>query len=178
MLPELDTERLVLREIRPGDGAAIEAYQNAPRHWRLQAVNPDDFADGERRIEGYLKFRGEGAEQRIFDFVAHEKAGGQLVGQVSLERAHPEIASIGFSVAPAFEGRGYATEMARRIIAFGFDELGLHRIMADVFVDNLASRSIAEKIGMSYEGTARDCIRAQGRWWTEAKYAILAGDPR
>ena len=40
----------------------------------------------------------------------------------------------------------------------------------------MASRRVAEKIGMKYEGTARDCIFAQGRWWTEAKYAILARD--
>jgi RimJ/RimL family protein N-acetyltransferase len=35
---------------------------------------------------------------------------------------------------------------------------------------------VLEKIGFIHEGTARECIWAQGRWWTEAKYALLARD--
>ena len=66
--------------------------------------------------------------------------------------------------------------MAIRLIEFGFDELGLHRISADVAIENEASKRVLDKIGMTYEGTARDCIWAQGRWWTESQYAILVDD--
>ncbi len=68
--------------------------------------------------------------------------------------------------------------MAERLLAFGFDQIGLHRIGADVAIENQACRRVLEKIGMSYEGTARDSIWAQGRWWTEAKYAILRAEYR
>jgi RimJ/RimL family protein N-acetyltransferase len=66
--------------------------------------------------------------------------------------------------------------MVRRLIAFGFGDLGFHRIAADVAVENHACIRLLEKVGLQFEGVSRDCIRAQGRWWTEARYAILASD--
>jgi len=178
MLPELESERLVLRETQPEDAAFLEAYQNGPDHWRLQAVEPENFANGVQRVEGYHKYQGSGADRRLYDFVAREKETNTPIGQASLNRSGSTLASIGFSVAKDFRGQGFAVEMAARVIAYGFDELKLHRIAADIAIENEASRRIAEKFGMAHEGTARDCIWAQGKWWTEAKYAILEGDPR
>ena len=119
---------------------------------------------------------GQGDARRLFVYVAHEKIRGALIGTVSLSRAHPKIDSIGFGVATEYWRRGYATEMAARLIAFGFEEIALHRIGDDAAVENMASRRVVEKVGMKYEGTARDCIWAQGRWWTEAKYGVLEGE--
>src|SRR5262249_58642808 len=73
-----------------------------------------------------------------------------------------------------YAGRGLATEIALRLLAFGFNDLKLHRIEADVAVENAACIRVLEKIGMFREGVAHDCIFAQGRWWTEARYAMLA----
>ena len=178
MLPELTTERLILQETQLEDAPFLEAYQNSPEHWELQAVEPIHFADGVKRVKGYMKFRGKGANRRLYDFVARTKDTNVFIGQVSIERSSPALASIGFSVAREHRGQGFAAEMASRIIAFGFDVLDLHRISADVAIQNTVCRHIMEKIGMSFEGAARDCIWAQGRWWTEAKYAILECDPR
>lgn len=52
-------------------------------------------------------------------------------------------------------------------------QLKLHRIEADVALENVPCIRLLERVGMVREGVLRDCIRAQGRWWTEAKYAIL-----
>jgi ribosomal-protein-alanine N-acetyltransferase len=140
-------------------------------------VEPNEYADGTARIRRYLEHRGSNHEQRLFSYVALEKSGGALIGQVGLSRFfHPALASLGFGVRAEYWGRGYATEMAARMIAFGFDDLALHRISADAAIENEASIRVLKKIGMTYEGTARDCIWAQGRWWTESKYAILAGE--
>ena len=176
MLPELHTDRLVLREVELDDGPALQAFQNRPEQWLHQAVEPQELADGTLRIQRYFEHRGPDDARRLFVYVAHEKIRGALVGTVSLSRAHPRIGNLGFGVATEYWRRGYATEMAARLIAFGFGEIGLHRIGADVAVQNMASRRVAEKAGMAYEGTARDCIWVQGRWWTEAKYAVLEGD--
>ena len=176
MLPELHTDRLILREVELEDGPALQAFQNRPEQLALQAVEPEELADGTLRIQRYMEHRGPEDARRIFVYVAHEKIRGSLVGTVSLSRAHPKIGSLGFGVATEYWRLGYATEMAARLIAFGFEEARLHRIAADIAVENMASRRVVEKVGMKYEGTARDCIFAQGRWWTEAKYAILARD--
>ena len=176
MLPELHTDRLVLREVELEDGPALQDMQNRPEQLAQQAVEPEELADGTLRIQRYMEHRGPDDARRIFAFVAHEKIRGALIGTASLSRAHPKIGSLGFGVATEYWRRGYATEMAARLLAFGFEEIGLHRIGADIAVENMASRRVVEKVGMTYEGTARDCIFAQGRWWTEAKYAILARD--
>jgi RimJ/RimL family protein N-acetyltransferase len=92
---------------------------------------------------------------------------------VSLQRSSPAIASFGVGIAAEHAGRGLAAEMAARLLAFGFEELHLHRIEADVSIDNTPCIRLLERLGMVREGVARECIRAQGRWWTEAKYAKL-----
>ena len=97
----------------------------------------------------------------------------RLIGTVNLARLAPGIGSFGIGIDEVHAGRGLASEMAARLIAFGFAELKLHRIEADVALENVPCIRLLERIGMVREGVLRDCIRAQGRWWTEAKYAIL-----
>jgi RimJ/RimL family protein N-acetyltransferase len=174
MLPGLETGRLTLRELAPEDAPEIQVWQNAPTQWRQMAVEPDEFSDAAARIANYQKYRGTGANRRLFVYAARLKSDGTLVGSVSLARSQPGIASLGLSVAAAHGGRGYGTELADRILAFGFGEISLHRIAADVAVENVACLRVMEKIGMEREGVSRDCIFAQGRWWTEARYAMLA----
>jgi len=176
MLPELHTHRLILREAELEDGPALQEMQNRPEQLAQQAVEPEEVADGTARLQRYMERRGPDDARRLYVYVAHDKIRGALVGAGALSRPHPKIGTLGFGIATEYWRLGYATEMAARLIAFGFEEVGLHRIGADIAAENMASRRVAEKIGMKYEGTARDCIFAQGRWWTEAKYAILARD--
>ena len=177
MLPERTTPRLTLREISLADGPALQAYQSMPDNWRHQAVDPEEYSDGER-IQRYLHYRGDGDERRLFVFVARSTSGDQLIGEIGISRTYPETVAIGFSVAPEHWGAGYATELARDALTFGFADLNAHRITAAVAVENVACCRVLEKIGMTREGTSRDCIRARGRWWTEHQYAILQSDKR
>ena len=176
MLPALETCRLTLRELAPEDAAAIQVWQNSPMQWRHMAVEPAEFHDAAVRIANYLKYRGEGANRRLFVYAARLKRDGALIGSVSLARSQPGIASLGLSIAASHGGRGYGTELAHRILAFGFGDVRLNRIAADVAVDNHPCFRVMEKIGMQHEGVARECIFAQGRWWSEAKFARLASD--
>ncbi len=175
MLPTFKTDRLTLREISPDDGPELQAYQKRPENWRFQAVDPSEYSDG-NRIERYMQFRGSGEERRLHAYVARAVPNDQLLGEVGISKTYPGTAAIGFSVDPGQWNRGYATELALFAISFGFDHLNLHRITASVAVENTASCRVLEKAGMVREGTARDCIKAQGRWWTEHQYAILKGD--
>ncbi len=178
MLPELHTERLLLREVRLEDGPALQAFQNRPEQWRHQAVEPEELADGTLRVQRYFEHCGPDTERRIFVYVALLRSSGEMVGQVSLSRSHPAIAHLGFGVAGEHFRKGYATEMSRRLIAFGFEDILVHRICADVAIGNAGCVRVLEKLGMTREGVSRDCILAQGKWWTEAKYAILEQDHR
>ena len=59
---------------------------------------------------------------------------------------------VGYHLARAFWGRGYATEAARACLRYGFEQLKLERIVAVVRPENVASRRVLEKSGLSYTG--------------------------
>ena len=177
MLTDLETPRLTLRELCLEDGPALQAYQSLPSNWQHQAVEPQEYSDG-ARVQRYLQYRGEGDGRRLFVFVARTTATGELVGEIGVSRTYPATLAVGFSVFPDKWGEGYATEMVRHALLFGFGHLKVHRITAAVAVENVACCRVLEKAGMILEGTSRECVEAQGRWWTEHQYAILAGDAR
>jgi len=81
--------------------------------------------------------------------------------------------NIGYELAPAYWGHGYATEAARGVLAFGFDRLGLHRIWAECVTENVASAHVLEKLGMRREGYFRDHAYFKGRWWDSLLNAVL-----
>jgi [ribosomal protein S5]-alanine N-acetyltransferase len=176
MLRELETRRLILRELRLEDASALGSWPKDPPPWQHQAMEPEEFADSAARVRRYLQYRGEGSERRLFVYVAIEKASGALMATAGLSRSGRSAASLGLSIAATHAGQGFATEIAARLLAYGFEYLALHRICADVALENAACLRVMEKIGMVREGVARDCIWAQGRWWTEAQYAMLESD--
>jgi ribosomal-protein-alanine N-acetyltransferase len=177
MLPTFETERLSLREVTLEDAPEIQACQTSEDQWLHQAVEPEELADAALRIQRYMEHRGPDEARRIFAYVAVENSSGEIVGQVSLSRMmHPAVASLGFGVASQRVGQGYATEMTARMLAFGFEDIRVNRITAEVAIENQPSLRVVEKIGLSREGVARECIFAQGRWWTEAQYARLASE--
>lgn len=175
-LPELETERLLLREVQLEDGPALHAYQNREEQWRLQAMEPEEFADGTLRVRRYFEHCGPDHERRLFVYVGLEKTTSALIGQVSISRSHPAIGHIGIGVSHERWRQGYGLEMLNCIIRFGFEDIGLNRIAADVATENVGCTKLLEQAGMLREGVSRECIWAQGRWWTEAQYAVLKSD--
>ncbi len=176
MLPELTTNRLVFREVRIEDGPELQSYETNPAHVRHQAVDPEEYADGRLRIQRYLEHRGTSSCRRLFVYVARNRQTNEIIGQFGLSRIHPGVASLGFGIASWHWGKGYGTEVARQALAYGFGGLRLHRICADVALENIASRRVVEKVGMIREDLMRETIWAQGRWWTEIKYVVCASD--
>jgi [ribosomal protein S5]-alanine N-acetyltransferase len=73
-------------------------------------------------------------------------------------------------------GQGYATEAARAVLRYGFEELKLNRIYAHHMTKNPASGRVLEKIGMQREGCLRQMIRKWGVLEDVVLYAILRQD--
>jgi RimJ/RimL family protein N-acetyltransferase len=82
---------------------------------------------------------------------------------------------LGYLVDPAYAGRGFATEIARAMLDLAFTELGLHRVTAGCFADNLGSWRVMEKLGMRREQHGiRDSWHAELGWIDGFTYGILA----
>jgi RimJ/RimL family protein N-acetyltransferase len=62
------------------------------------------------------------------------------------------------------------------LLAFGFGQLGLHRVWAFCLAENKASWRVMERAGLRREGVLRNNVRLQRRWWDTAVYAILEGE--
>jgi ribosomal-protein-alanine N-acetyltransferase len=78
----------------------------------------------------------------------------EVIGWAGLQYL-PELdeTEVGFLLGPLFWGKGYATEAALASIRFGFEQFNLDHIIALVHPDNLASRRVIEKCGMTYVET-------------------------
>ena len=79
-----------------------------------------------------------------------ERESGRLVGDVGLAPADGErgVIRVGYTMAPEFQGRGYATEAVGALIAYAFDTLGAEVVRAHASAENLPSIRVAEKVGL------------------------------
>ena len=80
---------------------------------------------------------------------------------------------IGYWVRTDLANMGVATEAAEALLPFGFEEMGLHRILMRIGVGNHSSRRVAEKLGFSYEGIAREEILVRGEWMDHEVFSLL-----
>ncbi len=87
-----------------------------------------------------------------------EPAAGALVGDIGFKGPPDALhtAEIGYSVLPAFQRHGYASEAARALVAWGFTQPGIRRIVANCRADNAASIRVLQKAGLRRTGRDRD----------------------
>jgi aminoglycoside 6'-N-acetyltransferase len=145
----LVTERLYLRRSRPEDAETISGYRTDPDVHRYQGWERTDPV-GVRAEILEMSGRSPGEPGGWVQFSVEERDSGKLVGDVGLSLAEdePGVIKVGYTVAPAFQGRGYATEAIAALVAYAFDALGADVVRAYASAENVASLRVAEKVGM------------------------------
>ena len=173
-MPTLETERLTLRPMSVSDSE--DMYRYARRldvtEYLLWVPHPS-----QSYTEKYLRY----IEQRyrlgdFYDWAVVEKQGGRMIGTCGFTRfdCPHNIGEIGYVLSPEFHGKGFGTEAASRVLSFGFETLGLHRIEVKFMQGNEASLHVAEKLGMRFEGYRRDGMLVKGSYRTIGTSAILS----
>jgi RimJ/RimL family protein N-acetyltransferase len=148
----LETERLVLRRLTEADLDNLFDLDSDPDVMRfINGGNPtprevirDEILP--RFLGYYERFEGLGY------WAAIERAGGEFLGWFSLvpeEGRSSDDVALGYRLRKSAWGKGYATEGARALIKKGFTELGVRRVFATTYQDNLASRRVMEKAGLT-----------------------------
>ena len=170
----LTTKRLALREFEEEDWPGVLAYQSDPRYLRYYDWMHRTEQDVRAFVRMFIAWR-EGQPRTKFQLAITLAPGGQLIGNCGIRMKTPRAreADLGYELDPRYWGCGYATEARSALLAFGFQELGLHRIWAQCIAENVASAHVLEKIGMRQEGHLRQNEWMQGRWWDTLLYAIL-----
>jgi len=168
----LETRRLVLRRSRPEDAGAISAYRSNPEVHRYQGWERTD-PDGVRHEIESMSAREPGEPGGWVQFSVEERDTGLLVGDVGLSPAEDEagVIKVGYTMDPAFQGRGYATEAIAALVAYAFERLDAEVVRAFASAENVPSIRVAEKVGMqlverferSYEGETWQGVRYEIR---------------
>lgn len=175
----LDTPRLRLRRPAAGDCDAIHAAlrDSLPEFqrwisWCHRRLAREAWEEWIRNaIAGWN-------ESREFPFAMVERATGNVIGATGLNRIDVpgRWANLGYWIRTDRAGRGYATEAAVAVARFGFDVLGLQRIEIFTDVENRASRRVAEKLGATLEGIARNRAPIGSVNHDAAVYSLIPGD--
>jgi len=175
-LPILDGDRVRLRAFRDGDSAALYTIYSDPavmRYWSYPAWTAHDQADA------YLsRVRDAVVSEGVLAWAIANRDDDMLIGTMTvlhIDSANAR-AEIGYALASAHWGRGYAQEALRIALAFAFDAMQLRRIEADVDPRNQASCRLLERIGFAREGLLRERWLVAGQLQDSAIYGLLRGE--
>jgi len=158
-----ETERLLIRAPRPGDGAELNAAIRDSlaelRPWMPWAQNVPTVEESEANIRGAVAKFIAREDLRLLLFL---KANNRLVGSSGLHRidwAVPRF-EIGYWIRTPYAGRGYATEAVLGITAFAQKHLSPRRLEIKMDARNERSRRCAERAGFPLEAVIRNERRA------------------
>ncbi|MDO8359426.1 MAG: GNAT family N-acetyltransferase [Devosia sp.] len=174
------TDRLRLRPFSRGDVDAVYSYRSRPDVSEFlfdQPMSHEECAEAVRIRAGQLAFSGEGDKIVL---AVERRDDGRVIGEVSLIWRHvaDRQAELGYILHPDAHGRGYATEAASALLAFGFDIVGLHRVYARCDARNAASANVMQRLGMRQEAHFREHAQFKGRWDEELVCAMLESEWR
>jgi ribosomal-protein-alanine N-acetyltransferase len=170
----IESERLLLREFRAEDEAAVHAYARNPEVTRFTSWGPNDLADTKAFIKASVA---EGAQwpRESVPLAIELKAEGRLIGGTGFYEIHSAVrtATFGYVLDHPYWGRGLATEASRALLDFCFRVVRLHRVVARCDVRHRASFHVMEKLGMRREAHFRKDTKKAGEWCDTYLYAVL-----
>lgn len=150
-LPQIETERLFLREISENDVYDMFEYASLPYVGPVAGWEPHtSYLYTRDVIKTYRKkpFYGQ-----LSVFAVCLKSSKKMIGTCELHSYFKDFkAELGYTINPKYWGKGYAVEASKAMIYWGFEDLNLKRIECCSFTNNTQSQRVSEKLGLTYEG--------------------------
>lgn len=177
-LPTLETDRLILRKMAPGDAEAVFAYASDPEVTRYVIWETHRSVEDSRAFLELVTSKYESGGEPEWGIVY--KGDHRFVGTcgiVSWEPYHAR-AELGYALSRDYWGWGLMAEAVRAMISFGFEKMNLNRVEARCIAENVASARVMEKAGMLYEGTLRQRELIKGAYRDMRLYAVLRDELR
>ncbi len=167
VVPEIETERLLLREITSEDldefARVIFADIDVLRYMAKRDLTPLERAERARKVsaENWLK-HGYGG------WLITDKNNGKVIGSCDFDMEEViDGVELGYTIGKEYWSKGIATETAKAAIRFGFETAKMERIVGVVVPENTASWRVLERLGFVYEKST------QAYGWNELRYYIL-----
>lgn len=172
-----ESERLILRRCDATDAPSVVEYglRSAEFHAPWDPIRP----------AGYWELSATARRLQIEYIMAEEDRGlvlylslrdepGAVLGRIALNnivRGAFHAATVGYGLAPDATGKGLMTEALDTVVEIAFDDLGLHRVEANVIPRNERSLAVVERCGFEREGVARSYLRIAGEWEDHVRFS-------
>ena len=168
--PQLETERLLLRETRLQDAEAIFAVFSDPGVTQFQDLDTFTSIEEAMSTTGYAYAVIERRAKRFergdaIRWGIARKQDNVVIGSCGFTwNPQENAAEIGYELANTFWRQGIMTEAVRTILQFGFEKMGLRFVLAQVMLDNIASKKLLEKLGFQSQGVLKQCGFFKGQF--------------
>ena len=173
-------ERVLLRPFVPSDFDAVLDMQTRPEVVRYLMWDVMDRDAVTTFLDRRLRQTSIDGDDTAIVLAATIPPSDRMIGEfmLRLSSARHRQGEIGWSLHPDAQGHGYATEAAHELLRIAFEDLGLHRVVADADPRNTGSLRIMERLGMRHEALYREAFFLKGEWVDETHYAILEDEWR
>lgn len=170
----IETERLILRRFEYEDSTSMLRNWVADDEVQWGYGEPS-YKTEEQARELLAKYISSYDNEHYYRWAIIEKESNECIGQIAyyFVYAKNNLAEIEYCIGAAFQGKGYATEATKAVIAYGFEHINLHRVQICCRDVNEASRKVIEKCGLTYEGTLRDYFWRNDHYEGKMFFSIL-----
>ena len=161
-------ERVTLRPVEEDD---LEFVTEGVNHPQVRPFVGQSFPTSLDRERRYL----EEMNERLDAIQVIAVAEDERVGVVEFDPIDREtgVAEIGFWIHPDHHGQGYGREALCLLVAYAFDELRIHKVTANAYDVNAASRGLLESVGFIHEGVGREDAFLDGEYHDTHYYGLL-----
>lgn len=174
-MKSLETERIYLREFSESDWIGVYNYASLAQVSEHQTWEPSSEEESKQFVKQVLADSQKIPQSRFIFAIVHKKDEAMIgSGEISIRSFSHKTGEVSYILHPDHWGKGIVTEVAKRVIEFGFSELDLHRIYATCAPQNIGSQKVLEKAGMSFEGSMRETLLLKGGWRDSLLYSVLA----
>jgi len=153
----LETNRLILRHLLPGDLDRLFALYSDPEIRRYFPDGTLTYEETKEELEWFLN--GHPAHPELGLWATIHKETGEFIGRCGLLpwtiEQRPEV-EVAYLLAKEYWGQGLGTEAAQAIVDYAFEQLKLPRLICVIDPENQASVKVARNIGMTLEKEMED----------------------
>jgi len=171
--PELVTPNLRLRQIVPSDADELVFLRS--NEITMKYIDKEKTKSREEALNLIKKITDDINAGIGINWGITLKNENNLIGTIAYWRTILEHyrAEIGYMLHPDFNGRGLMSEAMKEVIRYGFDEMNLHSIEANVNPENIVSKKILEKFGFKQEAYFRENFYFKGKFLDSAIYSLI-----
>lgn len=174
----IKTERLRLERLKDEHAGEMAAFYRQNKEF-LEPFEPlkskafYKISYQMNAIKAELLKEDQGKSIKFLIYKLHDQ---KLIGMITLNeiiRGCFQSAFVGYKIHKNYINQGYMTESLKAVVAYGFNEMKLHRIEANIMPKNLSSLKVAQKCGFINEGLSKSYLKINGQWEDHYRLVIL-----